>query len=106
MARGRNGVRWIASEVFTSEDFGHSGQEAYHRRRTSIFGVCCCSREGGEEGPIKNSCGEYPDVFLTDYSGKPPQREVEIGIEFVPGTNPISKLPYRMAPSELKELKE
>jgi hypothetical protein len=31
---------------------------------------------------------------------------VEFGIECVPGTNPISKAPYRMVSSELKELKE
>jgi hypothetical protein len=49
---------------------------------------------------------KYPDVFSTDYSGLPPQREVEFGIECVLGTNPISKAPYRMASSELKELKE
>ena len=49
---------------------------------------------------------EYPDVFSTDYSGLPLQREVEFGIECVPGTNPISKAPYRMASSELKEQKE
>ena len=49
---------------------------------------------------------EYPDVFSTDYSGLPPQREVEFGIECVSGTNPISKAPYRMVLSELKELKE
>jgi hypothetical protein len=49
---------------------------------------------------------EYPDVFSSNYSGLPPQREVEFGIECVLGTNPISKAPYRMASSELKELKE
>ena len=49
---------------------------------------------------------EYTNVFLTDYSGLPPQREVEFGIECVPGTNPISKAPYRIASLELKELKE
>jgi hypothetical protein len=31
---------------------------------------------------------------------------VEFGIECVPSTNPISKAPYRMASSKLKELKE
>jgi hypothetical protein len=31
---------------------------------------------------------------------------VEFGIECVPDTNPISKAPYRMASSKLKELKE
>jgi hypothetical protein len=49
---------------------------------------------------------EYLDVFSSDYSGLPPQREVEFRIECVPDTDPISKAPYRMASSELKELKE
>jgi hypothetical protein len=49
---------------------------------------------------------EYPDIVSTNYSGLPPQREVEFGSECVPGTNPISKAPYRMASSELKKLKE
>jgi hypothetical protein len=49
---------------------------------------------------------EYPDVFSTDYSGLPPRKEVEFGIECVSSTNPIFKTPYRMVSSELKELKE
>jgi hypothetical protein len=49
---------------------------------------------------------EYPYIFLTDYSGLPPQREVEFGIECVPDINPILKAPYRMASLEFKELKE
>jgi hypothetical protein len=49
---------------------------------------------------------EYPDVFSSDYSGLPSQREVEFGIECMPDTNHISKAPYRMASSKLKELKE
>ena len=38
--------------------------------------------------------------------GLPPIREVDFTIELVPGTTPISKAPYRMAPSELFELKK
>jgi hypothetical protein len=49
---------------------------------------------------------KYSNVFSADYSGLPPQREVEYGIECVLGTNPISKALYRMASSELKEQKE
>jgi hypothetical protein len=49
---------------------------------------------------------EYSDVFSINYSGLPPQREEEFGIECVSDTNPISKVSYRMAMSELKELKE
>ncbi|KAG8485758.1 hypothetical protein CXB51_019146 [Gossypium anomalum] len=48
---------------------------------------------------------EYPDVFPKELPGLPPVREVEFGIELVPGTTPISITPYRMAPTELKELK-
>uniref|UniRef100_A0A2N9FNH1 RNA-directed DNA polymerase n=1 Tax=Fagus sylvatica TaxID=28930 RepID=A0A2N9FNH1_FAGSY len=49
---------------------------------------------------------EFPDVFPEDLPGLPPDREVEFSIDLVPGTAPISKAPYRMAPAELKELKE
>nr|GFB33114.1 putative reverse transcriptase domain, aspartic peptidase domain protein [Tanacetum cinerariifolium] len=38
--------------------------------------------------------------------GIPPVREVEFNIELIPGAEPISKAPYRMAPVELKELKD
>ncbi|OMO91869.1 reverse transcriptase [Corchorus capsularis] len=49
---------------------------------------------------------DFPDVFPEDLPGLPPDREIEFEIDLVPGTTPISKAPYRMAPSELRELKE
>ncbi|XP_071926100.1 uncharacterized protein [Coffea arabica] len=48
---------------------------------------------------------EFPDVFPEELKTLPPEREVEFRIDLVPGTAPISKTPYRMAPAELKELK-
>ncbi|KAA3470011.1 DNA/RNA polymerases superfamily protein [Gossypium australe] len=48
---------------------------------------------------------EYPDVFLKELPGLPPVKEVEFGIELIPGIAPILVAPYRMAPLELKELK-
>ncbi|PKA48706.1 RNA-directed DNA polymerase like [Apostasia shenzhenica] len=48
---------------------------------------------------------EYPDVFPEDLMGLPPNREVELPIELISGTEPISKAPYRMATTELQELK-
>jgi len=48
---------------------------------------------------------EFVDVFPEEIAGLPPEREIEFGIELIPGTAPISKTPYRMAPAELKELK-
>nr|GEU54020.1 hypothetical protein [Tanacetum cinerariifolium] len=46
---------------------------------------------------------EFPDVFPDELPGIPPVREVEFSIELIPGAEPISKAPYRMAPIELKE---
>ncbi|WVZ97053.1 hypothetical protein U9M48_042617, partial [Paspalum notatum var. saurae] len=48
---------------------------------------------------------DYRDVFLEELPGLPPDRDVEFSIELVPGTAPVSRRPYRMAPNELKELK-
>jgi len=49
--------------------------------------------------------GEYPDVF-EEISGVPPARVLEFNIDIIPGTSPISKAPYQMAPTELAILKE
>ena len=48
---------------------------------------------------------EFPYVFPEDLPGLPPEREVDLVIEVLPGTVPISRAPYRMAPTKLKELK-
>ncbi|XP_027158240.1 uncharacterized protein LOC113759862 [Coffea eugenioides] len=48
---------------------------------------------------------EYPDVFPDELVNLPPEREIELEINLLPGTSPISRTPYRMAPAELKELK-
>jgi hypothetical protein len=49
---------------------------------------------------------EYPDVFLEELPGMPPDRDVEFSIELLPGTAPISKRPYRMDVKDLVELKK
>ena len=43
--------------------------------------------------------------FPNDIAGLPPEREVESTIDLILGTEPISIPPYRMAPTELRELK-
>ncbi|KAL5560227.1 hypothetical protein UlMin_036438 [Ulmus minor] len=54
-----------------------------------------------EDVPVVN---EFKGVFPEDLPGIPPDREITFEIELLPGTAPISKAPYRMAPAELKEL--
>ncbi|KAL4032852.1 hypothetical protein IC575_005934 [Cucumis melo] len=48
---------------------------------------------------------DYPYVFLEELLGLPPHREIDFAIELEPGTVPISRAPYIMASTELKELK-
>nr|GFD34826.1 reverse transcriptase [Tanacetum cinerariifolium] len=45
-------------------------------------------------------------VFPDELPGIPPVREVEFNIELIPGSESISKAPYRMAAIELNELKD
>nr|GEX26037.1 putative reverse transcriptase domain-containing protein [Tanacetum cinerariifolium] len=49
---------------------------------------------------------DFHEVFLDDLPGLPPPRQVEFRIDLVPGTAPVVRAPYRLAPSEMKELKK
>lgn len=49
---------------------------------------------------------KYLYVFPDELLGHPSAREVEFLIDLMPGIAPISKIPCRMAPTKLKELKE
>ncbi|KAJ4963386.1 hypothetical protein NE237_023325 [Protea cynaroides] len=48
---------------------------------------------------------DFPYVFPEELPGLPPDRATEFVIDLIPGAAPVSKTPYRMAPTELKELK-
>ncbi|GKE36495.1 putative reverse transcriptase domain-containing protein [Tanacetum coccineum] len=49
---------------------------------------------------------DFPKVFLEDLPGIPPARQVEFQIDLVPGAAPVARAPYRLAPSEMKELSD
>jgi hypothetical protein len=49
---------------------------------------------------------DFPDVFIEELPGMPPDREVEFVIDLLPGTTLTSKRPYEMSVEELKELKK
>ncbi|GJR21640.1 putative reverse transcriptase domain-containing protein [Tanacetum coccineum] len=49
---------------------------------------------------------DFPEVFPEDLSGLPPTRQVEFQIDLMPSAAPLAQAPYRLAPSEMKELSE
>ncbi|GJT57190.1 putative reverse transcriptase domain-containing protein [Tanacetum coccineum] len=49
---------------------------------------------------------DFPKVFPEDLPRLPPARPVEFQIDLIPGAAPVARAPYRLAPSEMKELSE
>ncbi|GJQ96587.1 putative reverse transcriptase domain-containing protein [Tanacetum coccineum] len=47
---------------------------------------------------------DFPEVFPDELPGLPPPRQVEFRIDLIPGAAPVARAPYRLAPSEMKEL--
>ncbi|GKE02972.1 putative reverse transcriptase domain-containing protein [Tanacetum coccineum] len=47
---------------------------------------------------------EFLEVFHEDLPGLPPVRQVEFQIDLIPGTAPVARVPYRLAPSEMQEI--
>ncbi|KAF5774952.1 putative nucleotidyltransferase, Ribonuclease H [Helianthus annuus] len=47
---------------------------------------------------------EFLNVFPDDLPGLPPSRDIDFRIDLIPGANPVTKSPYRLAPSEMREL--
>ncbi|GJV66482.1 putative reverse transcriptase domain-containing protein [Tanacetum coccineum] len=46
----------------------------------------------------------FSKVFPEDLQGLSPNRQVEFQIDLIPGVAPVARAPYRLAPSEMKEL--
>nr|GFC71835.1 putative reverse transcriptase domain-containing protein [Tanacetum cinerariifolium] len=56
-----------------------------------------------EDVPIVRN---FSEVFPEDLPGLSSTRPVEFQIDLVPGVAPVARAPYRLAPSEMKELAE
>nr|GEZ91102.1 putative reverse transcriptase domain-containing protein [Tanacetum cinerariifolium] len=76
----------------------------FKKRTLVVKGDKCVSRlkvRRLEDVPI---IYKFPDVFPEDFPGLPPPRQVEFEIELVPRAASVARTPYRLAPSEMKEL--
>ncbi|GJT22647.1 putative reverse transcriptase domain-containing protein, partial [Tanacetum coccineum] len=86
----------------------------------SLFGTNIRKEKGGQVGKETDRWGggggggrgrnrsnrDFPEVFPEDLPGLPPTRPVEFQIDLIPGAAPVARAPYRLAPSEMKELSE
>ena len=68
----------------------------------SVFDTSIEQKLSPEDVPVVQ---DFLKVFQEELLGLPTVTEFDFAIDLVPGTAPISKTPYRMAPAELKELK-
>ncbi|GKF00281.1 putative reverse transcriptase domain-containing protein, partial [Tanacetum coccineum] len=48
----------------------------------------------------------FPEVFPENLPGLPSTRQVEFQIDLIPDAAPVARAPYRLAPSEIKELSD
>ncbi|XP_019059761.1 PREDICTED: uncharacterized protein LOC109117280 [Tarenaya hassleriana] len=96
--RGASAAEPIISAL-KAEKMIRNGSEAF-------LVVITTTQESGERLEDTAVAREFPDVFPDDLPGVPPRREVDFSIDVLPGTEPISKAPYQMAPTKMAELKK
>ncbi|XP_073137469.1 uncharacterized protein [Henckelia pumila] len=115
--REKNVKLWVPNKkkfVFQGKDKGHksllSASQAWNSMKNGEKIYLAMISEVKEIAELKlediSVVQEFPDVFPEELPGTVPDREVEFEINLVPDAVPISKAPYRMAPAELKELKD
>lgn len=78
----------------------HGNKQKYHG---TLLMELVTKEQNLQEIPVVR---EFPDVFPRELLELPPDRDIEFSIDVAPGTSPISKAPYRMAPVELQQLKK
>ncbi|GJT38049.1 putative reverse transcriptase domain-containing protein [Tanacetum coccineum] len=82
------------------------------KRISYLFGTSHVAKEDVDKSQRRIDLMTYPissrlsEVIPEDLPGLPPTRQVEFQIDLVPGAAPVARAPYRLAPSEMKELSE
>ncbi|XP_073041990.1 uncharacterized protein [Primulina eburnea] len=98
------GVDWLSSTVavidFRPRKLMKKGYQLF------LASIVSVSEPVGPRLEDVDVVREFLGVFRDYVSGIPPDREVDFSIELMPSTVPISKAPYRLAPAEMKELKD
>nr|GFA19177.1 hypothetical protein [Tanacetum cinerariifolium] len=82
-------------------------QAEYLLRGCPIF-LAHVTTKGAKDKSKEKRLEDVPIVqdFPEDMPGIPPTRQVEFQIDLIPGAAPVIQTPYRLAPSEMKELSD
>nr|GEU63021.1 reverse transcriptase domain-containing protein [Tanacetum cinerariifolium] len=91
---------------FGNETLVFRGAESYIGRESqlTIFATKEDDKSEGKQVKDVPIVQDFPKVFLEDFLGLPPARPVEFQIDLIPGAALVARPPYRLAPSETKEL--
>ncbi|KAJ0733400.1 putative nucleotidyltransferase, Ribonuclease H [Helianthus annuus] len=79
---------------------------SYIRKGSIVYLISIITNTKGKELKDIPVVSQFSDVFPEELPGLSPDREVEFRIHLLPGTAPIAKAPYRLAPAEMQELKK
>ncbi|GJU61413.1 putative reverse transcriptase domain-containing protein [Tanacetum coccineum] len=76
------------------------------RNNSRLKIVSCIKAQKSKEKRLEDVpvIQDFPEVFPEELPGLPPPRQVEFRIDLIPGAAPVARAPYRLAPSEMKEL--
>ncbi|GJR74383.1 putative reverse transcriptase domain-containing protein [Tanacetum coccineum] len=87
----------------------HNAREELHNSGCPIFLAHVTTKKAEDKSKEKRLedvliVQDFPEVFPEDLPGIPLTRQVEFQIDLIPGAAPVARAPYRLAPSEMKEL--
>ncbi|GKC29753.1 putative reverse transcriptase domain-containing protein [Tanacetum coccineum] len=91
---GNETLTFCGNESYGNETLTFCGNESSNGRESRLT-IISCSKDQ-----------EYMAKGCQDLPGLPPARPVEFQIDLIPGAAPVARAPYRLAPSEMKELSE
>ena len=98
-------VQGIISGVMSNVIPAMQARRLMRKGCETLLGMILDSKRGQVDVEKILVVREFPDVFHEELPSIPLEREVDLSIEIVPGTTLMSRAPYGMAPTELKELK-
>nr|GEV91268.1 hypothetical protein [Tanacetum cinerariifolium] len=90
---------------FDNTSRNQQNQQPFKRNNNVARAYAAGSGEKKPYGGTKPLCPKC-DFHHDGPCGIPPTRHVEFQIDLIPGAAPVARVPYRLAPSEMKELSD